>query len=54
MHKSILKFNVFNGDFQPVEVDDNLILNPFQPFIYRWYYGLFFLVPNYLQEIGNA
>ncbi len=54
MLKTILKFNVFNNNLQLVEFDDSYLLNPIQPFRYKFIEGYFFLVPNYMEEIGNA
>ena len=57
MLKTIFKYNAFSGEFQPVTFDDSYQLNSNQPFVYRFHPlcdGLFFLVPNYFEEIGNA
>jgi hypothetical protein len=45
-------FNPLEGNFQPIECDEER-LNPLRPFNYEWH-GFWFLVPNYMEEVGNA
>ena len=53
MRNSKYVFNVLEGEFQHIEYDEDR-LNPLYPFKYVFVLNHWLLVPDYIEEVGNA